>query len=336
MQGKNIKIHLAKKLNDWANSVDDPKIAEIILTKTIISGGCIVSLLNDEEPKDYDVYIKDIDSLLAIANYYVEKYRNFVNEFNIEDDNNEEDNKNKCEIDCIKDLDNFCIQKCIWNDELKYWRVLKDGDILKDTDGNNDIRIRCFIRSIGTVGEYIEENFKNLNKIKKDANKKYFPKYFTNNAITLSDKIQLVLRFYGDADKIRENFDFVHCTSYYDNSENILELPSRALEAILNKEFYYIGSKYPLCSIIRTRKFIKRGYTINAGQYLKMVLQLNQMDLTNIHILEEQLIGVDSSYFSAVINNIKKDYIDKDIDASYLIKVVNKVFDNGIDDNNED
>lgn len=32
MQGKNIKIHLNKKLLDWANSVNDPEIEDIILT----------------------------------------------------------------------------------------------------------------------------------------------------------------------------------------------------------------------------------------------------------------------------------------------------------------
>ena len=115
---------------------------------------------------------------------------------------------------------------------------------------------------------------------------------------------------------------------YYDNSENKLELPSRSLEAIINKELYYIGSKYPLCSIIRTRKFLKRGYIIDASQYLKMVLQLNKMDLTNIHVLEEQLIGVDSAYFSSVINKIKKDMkIDEKIDIDYLIKLITEVFD---------
>ena len=115
---------------------------------------------------------------------------------------------------------------------------------------------------------------------------------------------------------------------YYDNSENKLELPSRSLEAIINKELYYIGSKYPLCSIIRTRKFLKKSYTIDASQYLKMVLQLNEMDLTNIHVLEEQLIGVDSVYFYSVINKIKKDMkIDEKIDIYYLIKLITEVFD---------
>ena len=67
-----------------------------------------------------------------------------------------------------------------------------------------------------------------------------------------------------------------------------------------------MGSKYPLCSIIRTRKFIQRGYTINAGQYLKMAMQLNELDLKDVSVLQDQLIGVDSAYFDMVIRCNKK------------------------------
>jgi hypothetical protein len=32
------------------------------------------------------------------------------------------------------------------------------------------------------------------------------PIYFSNNAMTLSDKMQLIIRFYGEPDKIHENY----------------------------------------------------------------------------------------------------------------------------------
>src|SRR3546814_2013322 len=48
----------------------------------------------------------------------------------------------------------------------------------------------------------------------------YRPVFVSTNAITLSDKIQIVLRFYGEADAIHENYDFVHCTNYWTSKEN--------------------------------------------------------------------------------------------------------------------
>lgn len=49
MQGKFIKTRLYNKLSEWANSVTDDKVKDAILNDTIITGGCIVSLLQDEK-----------------------------------------------------------------------------------------------------------------------------------------------------------------------------------------------------------------------------------------------------------------------------------------------
>ena len=108
-----------------------------------------------------------------------------------------------------------------------------------------------------------------------------------------------------------------------------LTLMPAALEALLAKELKYVGSKYPLCSVIRTRKFIKRGFHINAGQYLKMIMQLNDLNLSDVAVLEEQLVGVDSSYFHILIDALKvKQNNDPNyqIDNNYLVSIVDKIF----------
>lgn len=158
---------------------------------------------------------------------------------------------------------------------------------------------------------------------------KYRTRYISSNAISLSDKIQIVIRFVGTIEDIHKNYDFVHCTCSYDYATNKVHLPAEALECIINKELIYIGSKYPLCSIIRTRKFIKRGWTINAGQYLKMALQLNKLNLLDLNVFKEQLTGVDSYYFEKAINQImkkKEDNPDFNIDNEYLFTIINRIF----------
>ena len=166
-------------------------------------------------------------------------------------------------------------------------------------------------------------------KLKEKSKEKYRPKFLTSNAITLSDKIQVVVRFYGEVEELHKNYDYVHCTCSWSFHDNELNLPSRALEAIINKELYYMGSKYPLCSIFRARKYINRGYTINAGQYLKMAMQLNDLDLKNVEVLKDQLMGVDSTYMGMLIDAIaeKKKKDEKfEIDSGYVIELVNRIF----------
>lgn len=197
-------------------------------------------------------------------------------------------------------------------------------------------RVSIFISSAGVAGEIDDETEPKAPEEvdPQEANEpevkaKYRPVYLSSNAITLSDKIQIVIRFYGEPDEIHKNYDFIHCTCVWTSWDNKLELPSRALEAIINKELFYTGSKYPLCSIIRSRKFISRGYTINAGQYLKMALQLNELDLHDVNVLRDQLVGVDSAYFEQAINSIKeKQESDPEwqLDNSYLFEVINRIF----------
>ena len=86
-----------------------------------------------------------------------------------------------------------------------------------------------------------------------------------------------------------------------------------------------MGSKYPVCSIFRIRKFVSRGWTINAGQILKILMQVSAMDLTNISTLEDQLTGVDCAYFTEVIGKLKSEDPEK-INTAYLVEIIDRMF----------
>ena len=66
---------------------------------------------------------------------------------------------------------------------------------------------------------------------------------------------------------------------------------------------------------------------INAGQIVKMAWDLNKLDLTDIKVLEDQMVGVDAAYFREVINLLKeRTEKGKPIDETYLMKVIDRVF----------
>lgn len=155
----------------------------------------------------------------------------------------------------------------------------------------------------------------------------YEPKCITGNAISLNDKVQLIIKFVGTPDKISKNFDFVHCMCYYEPFSDNLVVPADAAVSMLTKELKYRGSLYPLASIIRTRKFIKRGWFINAGQYLKMVLQLQKLDLYDLDVLKDQLMGVDSLYFNQMLQQVGDlNTEDGQVDALYLVELIDRFF----------
>jgi len=152
------------------------------------------------------------------------------------------------------------------------------------------------------------------------------PTVFTDNAITLKDDVQLILRFVGDPEYIHSNFDFVHCTNYWRRGELITN--AKALESLLSRRLYYIGSKYPFASIVRTRKFLKRGWNISAGEYLKMAFQVSELDMRDPQVLAEQLTGVDLAYFLGFIQRMTTDVnlVEDSFGYDYLSTIIDEVF----------
>jgi len=181
------------------------------------------------------------------------------------------------------------------------------------------------MQDAGSIEEKYTETEALALKAEDDGRPKFRPVFMSTNAITLSHKIQLVLRFYGEPDEIHKTYDFVHCTNHWTSWNDKLTLRQEALESILTKELRYVGSKYPVCSAIRLRKFIARQWTINAGQILKMIMQINELDLNDFAVLRDQLTGVDCAYFCEMLGKLH----DKDpqkINSAYLCEIIDRMF----------
>lgn len=215
--------------------------------------------------------------------------------------------------DKVNDYDLYFTNKETVVAIAKYFvnKVVKEEKEIIEVRVADDGRVSLYIPSSGKV-------------VAKEKGK-YSPIYMSSNAITLSNDIQIVLRFYGDADEIHANYDFVHCTNYWTSKDRKLVLRQAALESLLSRDLKYQGSKYPLCSVMRIRKFIKRGWTVNAGQVLKMLFQVSQLDLTNVDVLEDQLTGVDSAYFESMIASLRSSDSES-VDLGYAIQLIEEIF----------
>jgi len=298
MNAKNIKKVLRYKIENWLETIDDERIKKSIIKNAMITGGAIVSLLLNEKVNDFDVYFKTLESCQDVAMYYVTRW------------NKMHPDKPQVKFD-LNITDRVC---------LVIGAGRGQGMVAEDGDSGIDDPTEQLVSENQDVP--LEPN-PNITK------PRYRPRFFSTNAISLSDQIQIVIRFSGPIESIHENFDFEHTRCVYDYSENNLILPAKSLECILNKELVYRGSKYPLTSIIRTRKFITRGWTINAGQYVKMALELNAMNLLNLETFRDQVVGVDSAYFMQALNaiaNKKEKDPNFELSALYLFKVIDSIF----------
>jgi hypothetical protein len=319
MKDKTIRKICRGKIYAWANSVSSAQYAtenpesnkalvrKAILENAFVTGGAIVSMLQNEDVNDFDIYLRTYDATKLIAEYYVDLFK--------------EENKN-----WVNDKVGHFGVDTSEPDRIKI--VIKSqGFASSDEDGETSESSSEYQYFEATNGDQAEEFISEL-ATRKRKEIPYSPIFLTDNAITLNNKIQLVIRFFGEPEEVHKNYDFVHCTSYYSIWDDHLEIPYKALRSIQDKELKYMGSLYPICSIIRLRKFIKRGWTINAGQILKMCFQISKLDLTQIKTLQDQLVGVDSAYFNELINVMGDDMEKgKTIDQTYVANLIDKIFD---------
>lgn len=280
-----IKEELSEKISDWINSIEDESLQKLIKKNTIVTGGSIASMLLGEPINDFDIYFKTKDCTIKVAEYYVNKLTDIRKEKNLSD-----------------------------------LRMTVKEETILNIKGIYEDRVVIHIPSGGVASDSVE------GEVKEIENKgKYLPVFISQNAITLSDKIQLVTRFYGDPEKIHSNYDFVHAMNYYDYSKNDLVLHPEALESLLSRTLIYKGSLYPIASIFRTKKFIERGWRISAGEQLKIMWQISEIDLTDINIIREQLTGVDQAYLYQLIEILEGS--DKtEITSTYVSTIIDKIF----------
>lgn len=309
---KGIKMELNDFMESWLETL--PKeIRSTVSANTIITGGCIASMLMGDKVNDYDVYFRDLATTKLVAEYYVEKF----NELNA----------------------------TLPTERTKPYKPEVLVQNLKNVKGLMEERVVVYIKSAGIAGEeptetyqyfeqypdgqkmskFVEDLTENLSTTDDPTKEKYRPVFLSQNAITLSHKAQIVIRFYGEPDKIHDNYDFVHATCYYDYGSKVLHTPAEALLAMMSHELIYRGSLYPIASIFRMKKFLERGWRITAGQQLKIMWQISEIDLKDPVILKEQLTGVDQAYMYQLIDALKNVDSDK-INSSYVAEIIDRIF----------
>ncbi len=374
MKTKTIAKILAGKHAAWCKSITDDAVRKVAEDNTIITGGAIVSLLTDQPVADFDCYFRTPEAALSIARYYVAQLlKNPPAAFKGDAQHTvgirtllEPAVAEGAEVMRIGGVakgplparvrivvQSAGVAGTAKQDDYQYFEGAPaaqqgglsdayigaamgepaEGQITDDTEPGSGMSPS---EAVEAADDISATELDDKPKGKKDEAKrgKYRVLFVTSNAITLSDQMQLIIRFQGDPVQIHENFDYVHATNSWTSWDKQVHLRPEALECILTKELRYIGSRYPLCSVIRLRKFIARGWTVNAGQIIKMLWQVNQLDLADPNVLEDQLVGVDSAYFAQVISALKAkmeketpaDGQRVEVDGTYLMTLIDKVF----------
>lgn len=309
---------LNNKISSWIDSITDSDVKLLAERDTIVTGGAIASLLMGDTPNDYDIYFKTYETALAISKYYVETF-------------NAKEGKLRS---LVKDYNPTVVEKVLKNirgeEEKRILIQMKSAGIAAATEekvayeyfeNKSEADATRFVENLTGVLKSSQEVVEELVAIKP---KEYLPVFLSDNAISLSGKVQLVIRFFGEPSEIHKNYDYVHTTCFYTQCDRKVTLNVEALESIMSKSLVYNGSLYPIASVFRMRKFLSRGWRITAGQQLKMIWQISELDLSNREVLNDQLLGVDQAYMHQLIAALKN--ATGKVDATYVAKIIDDIF----------
>lgn len=141
--------------------------------------------------------------------------------------------------------------------------------------------------------------------------------YETNNALTLSRKLQIITKFIGTPEQIAGTYDWEHCKAYWEpdivnpnyNVGKFVYLGD-SLECIANRRLKYCpeSSYYKLCAVSRMIKFQKRGWQIDLASLLKLIKDVGSLDLEDKKVIEHELqgfYGIPTSVLKTIIANYK-------------------------------
>lgn len=313
-QDKTIRRVLKKKLTAWINSIKDENLRALALRDAFVTGGSIASMKMGDPINDYDVYFKTKETVIALSKYYCAKFKE-LNPKGIIPEVREEQLINL--NGGVEDRVVIWCQSAGAAGEQK--EDAAEYQYFEQSDNANGDSADAYVQSITQDMQPNEE-----------GKERFRPIFLSQNAITLSDSVQLVIRFYGDAEEIYKNYDFAHVQQHYDLESDKLYGNLDAMNSLASKTLRYTGSLYPICSIFRAKKFIERGWKINAGQMLKMAFQCSKIDWHDRQMVREQLTGVDAAYFHQLINKLEESgfYADdgRDIDDIYFCRLIDEIF----------
>lgn len=276
---------------------------EQIKNDVIVTGGCFTSMLQGELPNDLDIYLKTHESASLIAWFYLNKM--------IETGSLEVSDYTP-KIETTEDSDGISIM------------IRSQGVASEEIDSKKYKYFEAFPEA--ATDEFFKKYREKVSKDVLESGKHYQVQFMTSNAITLNNGLQIITRFVGDPVKIHSNFDFIHATNYWTWDESVIYNES-ALTSTFEKRLRYFGSKFPVASIFRMKKFVERGWRISAGEMLKIQYDVSKLDLDDIKVLRQQSIGMDSAYFSQVIQLLHdRQTTNEQIDRTYLFQAIEAAF----------
>lgn len=122
----------------------------------------------------------------------------------------------------------------------------------------------------------------------------------TDNAVSYvvnEVRVQLIKKVFGAPKEIIKQFDFTICMAAYDPQTETIIMDDNFLYHLAQRTLYLNTElKYPIATLWRVKKYLKRDFSLPAIEIIKLALIINNLKIETFGQLKEQLEGIDT-YF---------------------------------------
>lgn len=142
-------------------------------------------------------------------------------------------------------------------------------------------------------------------------------------------KIQLVkLDEYSNlsAKEIIDMFDFTVCQAAYSFKEDSFIINENFLSHLLEKKLVFnTKALYPIVSIFRIKKYEKRGYKIDVLELIKLIMCINQLNLTTYGDVARHIKGFYHNELDLFVSKLNSyEYKNKKFDPNEFINLISR------------
>jgi len=119
---------------------------------------------------------------------------------------------------------------------------------------------------------------------------------------------QMICAVFGSPEEVIKQFDFTMSMAAWIPQTGEFIMDEYFLKHCSQKRLVFnINAQYPICSMWRAVKFIKRGWKLPAIDCIKLALKINNLDFKNKGELKRQLMGIDTSFLRELTDALEND-----------------------------
>jgi len=118
-------------------------------------------------------------------------------------------------------------------------------------------------------------------------------------------RLQLVKVVLGTPSEIINKFDFTICEGAFHLEEGFC-FGTNFLEHLAQRRLVFnLTAEYPICSLYRAVKFIKRGFHLSGIDAIKLGLRIQSLKIDTYAELRKQLMGIDTLFLKDLVDALK-------------------------------